>query len=163
MPNVVTHQALAIHIKGLFYLYFLIGAMKKCVLLLLVLFTSISYYSFINDDQPKPVKIPENKQRVGDAKTGYQYLITGDYLKSGLPYNFYIMGLGKDKKNYLKRDGINEFVNHEFNAVKASNGQVVVTPNCLQCHAQVFDDQLFVGMGNSFKDFTEQKNVPKDG
>jgi hypothetical protein len=38
--------------------------------------------------------------------------------------------------------------------VQAPNGEMVVAPNCLQCHAQVFDGKLIVGLGNSFSDFT---------
>ncbi len=33
---------------------------------------------------------------------------------------------------------------------------MVVAPNCLQCHAQIFDGKLVVGLGNSFSDFTKQ-------
>gem|GEM_PF-5659062 len=32
-------------------------------------------------------KIPASKQRVGDAKAGYQYLTTGDYVGSGIPFD----------------------------------------------------------------------------
>ena len=37
---------------------------------------------------------------------------------------------------------------------KAKNGENVIAPNCLQCHAQIFDGKLIVGLGNSFSDFT---------
>lgn len=134
--------------------------MKKCVTILVLLCCFATYISFVADDN-KPVPIPENVQPVGDAKQGYQYLITGDYLKSGLPYKFYILGLGKNKKNYLQRDGVNKDIGHEYTAVKAPNGQLVVAPNCLQCHAQVFDDQLIVGMGNTSMDFTEKKGITR--
>jgi len=134
--------------------------MKKCVIVLILLFTSVIYIGFIGDEN-KPVKIPENKQRTGDAGKGYEYLVTGDYLKSGLPYNFFILGIGRDKKNYLKRDSLNKDISHEYTAIKAPNGELVVAPNCLQCHAQVFDDQLYVGMGNTFMDFTERKGIPR--
>ena len=134
--------------------------MKKCVVIIVLFFVGLTYISFTNDDN-KPEAIPENKQRQGDAVKGYEYLITGDYLKSGLPYNLFFMGFGKDKKNLLKRDGNNKEVNHEYTAVKASNGELVVAPNCLQCHSQEFDGQLYVGMGNTFIDFSQTKAVEK--
>lgn len=134
--------------------------MKKCVFLLVLLFSCIAYISFTGDGN-KPVALPENIQRSGNAAKGYEYLITGDYLKSGLPYNMFFMGVGKDKNNFLKREGINKEIGHEYNAVHASNGELIVAPNCLQCHSQVLDGELFVGMGNSFMDFSDARTVEK--
>ncbi|MEJ7674077.1 MAG: hypothetical protein WKF59_15590 [Chitinophagaceae bacterium] len=93
------------------------------------------------------------KQRSGDAAKGYQYLITGDYLKSGIPYSFFKLAF-KNDSNDLQRDGLNKNLSYAYTAVKAKNGEAVVAPNCLQCHAQFFDGKLVVGLGNSFSDFT---------
>jgi mono/diheme cytochrome c family protein len=41
--------------------------------------------------------------------------------------------------------------------VNAPNGEEIVVPNCLQCHAQVFDDQLIIGLGNANADFTSAR------
>ena len=137
-----------------------------------------SLYAFVaNFIEDKPVYIPPSKQRTGDAKKGYTYLVEGDYVKSGLPYNAFIFGIGTSDKNYLQREGINKNISHEFTAIKASNGELLVAPNCLQCHAQTFEDKLIIGLGNSFVDFTKgprfntenivlleqllKKNVPK--
>src|SRR5205814_8335735 len=89
-----------------------------------------------------------------DVAKGYEYLTTGDYLKSGIPYSFFFMGAPKDTNNFLNRNGLNKNLSHDFTAVQAPNGEMVVAPNCLQCHAQVFDGKLIVGLGNSFSDFT---------
>ncbi len=99
--------------------------------------------------------IPASPQRTGNADSGYQYLITGDYLKSGLPLNLFFMGRGADKANLLERTGDNAKIPFDFTAVKAANGETVVAPNCLQCHAQMLDGKLIVGLGNSFSDFTQ--------
>ena len=110
-----------------------------------------------NDD---PVPIPSSPQRTGgDPQKGYDYLVNGDYIRSGLPYNFYLLGFGADSNNYLARTGINTKIAHSFTAVKAANGETVVAPNCLQCHAQVFDGKLIVGLGNSLADFTQSKTL----
>ena len=87
-------------------------------------------------------------------KPGFKYLVTGDYLKSGLPYNYFKLAFGKNNSNYLKRDSLNEGISYEYTAVKAPNGEIVVAPNCLQCHAQIFDNKLIIGLGNSTVDFT---------
>jgi mono/diheme cytochrome c family protein len=119
--------------------------------------SSIRYFS-----EEKPVYIPASVQRSGDSQRGYSYLTTGDYLKSGIPYNYFKLGFGKSSNNYLKRDGLNRDISYEYTAVKAPNGEIVVAPNCLQCHAQVFENKLYLGMGNSTIDFSNnQKLDPK--
>jgi len=107
-----------------------------------------------------PVPIPPSNQRMGgDPSLGLEYLISGDYVKSGIPYNVFVMGMGKDKTNLLHRSGLNEKLSHEYTAVKASNGEIVVAPNCLQCHAQEFNGNLVMGLGNSFIDFTPNQKL----
>ncbi len=106
------------------------------------------------DEYDKPTFIPPSAQRSGDSAIGYNYLTTGDYLKSGLPYNFYTLFLGKDKNNFLNRTGKNATVAYGFNVVKGENDIDVVVPTCLQCHAQGFEGKLYVGLGNTFQDFT---------
>ena len=64
-----------------------------------------------------------------------------------------MMAAPKDTNNYLNRTG-NKKLTHDFTAVKAPNGELVVAPNCLQCHAQVFDGKLVMGLGNYISDFT---------
>jgi mono/diheme cytochrome c family protein len=120
------------------------------IILIVVIFTAFT-------GPAKPVKIPASKQRSGDARKGYEYLTTGDYIKSGIPYNFFLMAFGKSNTNYLKRTGNNEVISHEYTAVNAFNGEVVVAPNCLQCHAQVFEGKLIMGLGNSLVDFTRKQ------
>ncbi len=108
----------------------------------------------------KPVPIPPSPQRTGDAKKGYDYLVTGDYVRSGLPYQVFLFGSGgPSKTNYLNREGLNKNISHEFTAITASNGEVLVAPNCLQCHSQVLDNQLIVGLGNSLADFTKNERL----
>src|SRR5215471_10628285 len=124
--------------------------MKKCAVLfslgmICVLFTA-SFYYFSEED---PVYIPPSKQRDGDAKIGYTYLITGDYLKSGIPLNYFKLGFGRNADHYLQREGVNKDLPYAYTAVKASNGEIVIAPNCLQCHAQVFDGKLYIGLGNT--------------
>lgn len=129
--------------------------MKKTITLLILILGSFSFIQLNNAfQQEEPQYIPPSKQRRGDATKGFEYLTTGDYLKSGIPYSFFIMGIPKDSNNFLQRTGLNKNLPHAFTAVKAPNGEMVVAPNCLQCHAQVFDGHLVVGLGNSFSDFT---------
>lgn len=131
--------------------------MKKALILSICISLVALCSAFFTGDEPTP--IPPSRQRTGDATKGFEYLTTGDYIRSGIPYNFFVMGAGKNKNNFLNRQGINTSVSHEYTAVKAPNGVVVVAPNCLQCHAQVFDGKLIMGLGNTGIDFSASQPV----
>jgi hypothetical protein len=131
--------------------------MKKLqVLLLLTLLLSafIRVEKWQGGDPRKAVYIPESPQRTGNADTGYAYLTKGAYVKGGLPYDYFLLASGRSASNYLHREGLNANVSHEYTVVKAPNGENLVAPNCMQCHAQVFEGKLVMGMGNSSVDFT---------
>ncbi len=128
--------------------------MKKLIILSIIAITCFAFAVLDKNyaDQPEP--IAASKQRTGDPQKGFDYLITGDYIKSGIPLNLFMLAFKKDTNNYLKRSGENATLTHDLTAVKASNGVSVVAPNCLQCHAQVMEGKLIVGLGNSLSDFT---------
>ena len=130
----------------------------KIPVLVAVFFLCILIFSFqfIGDD---PVPIPPSKQRTGgDSARGYHYLVNGDYVRGGLPENVFRMGIGKPPI-YIEREAVNEGIPHDYTAVKAFNGEVVIAPNCLQCHSQVFDGKLIIGLGNTFADFSDQEMI----
>lgn len=130
--------------------------MKKLLAINIIAGIVIFFSAFITIlPGPSPVPVPPSKQRTnGDAKAGLEYLVNGDYVKGGIPYKLYIDRAGIDKYNYLQRTGLNKALPHEFNAIKAPNGQVLAAPNCLQCHAQVFEGQFVMGLGNASMDFS---------
>ncbi|HEU0112276.1 MAG TPA: hypothetical protein VFQ73_15485 [Flavisolibacter sp.] len=133
--------------------------MRKIVMLSFLVVTLLGLTAFVNEFAgDKPVPIPASKQRIGNAQKGYQYLTTGDYVKGGIPFSIFLFGAG-NQKIYLDREGNNKKLPHDFTAVKASNGEILVAPNCLQCHAQVFEDQLIIGLGNSLVDFTKGQKM----
>jgi mono/diheme cytochrome c family protein len=133
--------------------------MNKWMVLALIVVSGVAFTGVLTNGEYEPVPIPPSAQRTGgDVQKGYEYLTTGDYVKGGIPYNMFIMGMGKDKTNYLNRTGKNEKISHEYTAV-TSNGEILVAPNCMQCHAQVFDNKLVMGLGNTFIDFTENEKL----
>ena len=138
--------------------------MKKLIVVLAAAGLCLSFNSYIllksgND----PVPVLRSKQRPGDVKDGFTYLTTGDYLRSGIPLSYFKMGFGKSSINYLNRDGLNKDIPYDYTVVLAPNGEPVVAPNCMQCHAQVFDGKLIMGLGNSTIDFTHgEKLDPKN-
>lgn len=77
--------------------------MRKVIFLsLLIVAVTLSAF-IIRDNGDDFVFIPSSKQRTGDAGKGYDYLVNGDYIQSGIPYSIYLFGAGADKNNYLKR------------------------------------------------------------
>lgn len=134
--------------------------MKKWFVLSFIVLSGLAFTRIFSGGEYDPVPIPPSQQRTGgDIQKGFEYLTTGDYVKGGIPYNIFILGMGKDRKNYLERSGKNEKLSYEYTAITARNGEILVAPNCLQCHAQVFEDQLYIGLGNSMIDFSDNKKL----
>ncbi|TCZ70580.1 c-type cytochrome [Flaviaesturariibacter aridisoli] len=131
--------------------------MKKTLILLTCLALMAFGYYGLNDG---PVQIPPSKQRGGgDPKKGFQYLVYGDYVRSGLPINVFRMGFTRFDSSLLPRTGINSNIPYDFNALRQKNGQVIVAPNCLQCHAMPFEGKLVMGLGNAGVDFTKSRGI----
>lgn len=105
----------------------------------------------------EPTVIPFQQQYPGNADTGYWYLIEGDYLKSGIPYSLFKRSGISEKENYLGRHSDAATIPYNYNLIKAPNGEQIVAPNCLFCHAQKMGDSLIIGLGNSFSDYTSSQ------
>jgi hypothetical protein len=137
--------------------------MKKFLAVIGIAAACLSFSTWIFHPDSDPIAIQPSKQRSGNAKAGYEYLTTGDYLRSGIPLSYFKMGFGKNSMNYLQRSGLNAEIPYDYTVVHAPNGEPVVAPNCMQCHAQVFDGKLIMGLGNSTIDFTHgEKLDPKN-
>ena len=129
--------------------------MKKYFLAFFVFCLVLLLSSFNKEDnEPKPIFIEPSVQRTGDSALGYLYLTTGNFLKSGMPYDFFITARGEDKHNYLGRTLKNATVEQGFNVVSTPDSMDIVIPTCLQCHAEVFEGNLVMGLGNASADFT---------
>lgn len=126
--------------------------MKKLLAILLILFPLLCALRITNNDEDL-VAIPASTQQTGDVAKGYEYLTTGDFLKSGVPYSYFIMANGKATGNILNRTGKNATVGHNYNVI-TNDGVDMVVPTCLHCHAQHFDGKLIIGLGNNFLDFS---------
>ncbi|RYY98027.1 MAG: c-type cytochrome, partial [Chitinophagaceae bacterium] len=86
-------------------------------------------------------------------------LVNGDYVRSGLPLNVFRMGYLNYDSSLLPRTGLNANMPYDFTALRATNGEVIVAPNCLQCHAMPFDNKLVIGLGNAGIDFTNARGL----
>src|SRR6187402_3794227 len=106
--------------------------MKKLFILFILFSTCLSFTFLIRTDEPVFVQ-PSLQRTGGDSAKGYYYLINGDYVKGGVPEMVFRKTIGKPTI-YLARDAANEGIPHDFTAVKALNGEIVIAANGLQCH-----------------------------
>jgi len=98
--------------------------------------------------------LPVTPQRgEGDAEAGLAYLIYGDYIGSGIPYEVMKKRLLNKPDVILKREGLNANAQYMLNVFDAPNGAKVVNGNCFTCHASWFEGEMVIGMGNSFSDY----------
>ena len=106
--------------------------------------------------------LPSYSQRSGDPDSGYHYLVYGDYVNSGVPYNAFTAVFSSGSDNLLNRTGDNANIPYSYNAVDAANGVRVVSSNCLTCHSSKLNGDYILGLGNSLSDFTEDQssNIP---
>lgn len=103
--------------------------------------------------------IPSNPQRTGNSEEGKDYLFSGNYMSSGVPYNAFVQGNGTDNTNLLNRTGDNAVIPYDYTAVTTSNGVRVVAPNCLNCHSSKINNEYIIGLGSHDSDFTVNRTI----
>lgn len=113
------------------------------------------------DPDPDPIlevdAIPASAQRLGDPTAGYEYLVSGEYMSSGIPYDAYIAAYGEASENLLGRTGDNAPIVYDYTAATAPNSTRIVSPNCMACHADFLNGELIIGLGNHTSDYTSNR------
>jgi hypothetical protein len=108
---------------------------------------------------PGATYLEPSPQRSGNADAGYQFLIYGNYISSGIPLKVFKKAAGSYSANDLGRTGDAAEIPHQFNLVADSNGVKVVVPTCLNCHAEHMNGKLVIGLGNNTDDYTEDRSA----
>ena len=129
--------------------------------LIILLLTHCQEMPMITEPSNEQIDIPSSaltflnasSQRGGDPEKGKSYLFSGDYVDSGIPLDVFLSVYGNPEFD-LDREGINQGIDHSFNAFVSSNGVELAAPNCFQCHASKLDGELIIGLGNTNADFT---------
>ncbi len=103
---------------------------------------------------PGTTFLEPSPQRNGDPVAGYNYLIYGDFISSGVPLAVFKQVFGGNSPDDLDRTGDADGIAFRFNVVNASNGVKVVAPTCLTCHAERLNGQVLVGLGSNTYDYT---------
>ncbi len=99
-------------------------------------------------------EVPASLQTTaGDPEKGLDYLITGDYIGTGMPYELFKKRFEKVKGNDLGRKGVNENVPYLATVFEAANGVKVTNGNCFTCHAGKLNGELVLGLGNHASDY----------
>jgi cytochrome c553 len=110
------------------------------------------------------VRIPDEAPVPGDAEAGFQALVSNGYISCGIPLSVFPIAqtvLGSlaqsppltDADGELLRSGKNADVPYNWN-VHTRAGVDLVSPNCLQCHAEKLNGTLVIGLGNVTADYT---------
>ena len=97
--------------------------------------------------------IEPSAQRSGDADAGYTYLVTGDYVGSGVPIEIYNSVFGNSDQD-LGRTGDNAGIPYNYTVVDKGNSVKVATVNCLNCHAENLMGEVVLGLGSNRGDYT---------
>ena len=107
---------------------------------------------------PALTALPENPQELtGDPAAGEEFLLYGDFVGSGLPYESGKMLFEMFGNDDLGRVGKSEGIPHSFNVFTTPNGvEVVGGLTCYSCHSAVIDASgaRVFGVGNHASDFT---------
>jgi mono/diheme cytochrome c family protein len=100
--------------------------------------------------------VPAMEQRDGDPDAGYDALVNEPYVSCGIPYEaFQRIFPETDPADRLPgRDGLNADLPYAFTAHENNDGVTIVSSNCLTCHATRIEDEIVIGLGNEFADFT---------
>jgi mono/diheme cytochrome c family protein len=101
-------------------------------------------------------EVPAEPQRPGDPDAGYRALVNEPYVSCGMPFEAYRrLTPETDPANLLPgREGRNAELPYFLTAHVNADGVEVVSNNCLVCHAARIGDEVVVGLGDAFGDFT---------
>lgn len=107
------------------------------------------------------VPIPASEQRPGDPVLGYQVLVNEPYVSCGVPARIFdqFFGLAPVQARLANRNELNENRRYFETAFVTDSGVEVVGTNCLQCHAEYLDGQVYVGLGDTTFDYTRDTST----
>ncbi|TVQ57155.1 MAG: hypothetical protein EA355_05180 [Rhodobacteraceae bacterium] len=95
-------------------------------------------------------------QRPGDPEAGYHALVNEPYVSCGTPYDAWRrLAPAPEPRDLLPgREGRNAELPYFLTAHTNADGVEIVSNNCLVCHASRVGDEVVIGLGDAFADFT---------
>ena len=139
-------------------------AQIKITILVSIIFAIISCKNENQTTDPKQVIettefLPASTQRAGNIEKGYDYLVNGNYVDGGIPYNLWLLLRGENSSNILKRQGDNAKVGYQYTVITTAKNTRAVGVNCLNCHASYINNEFVMGLGNSTFDFSTDQTT----
>jgi len=97
----------------------------------------------------------------GDPQAGFDYLVYGGYIGTGVPWDMLEKRLSDFEDTVLMREGVNANVPYTFNVFQTREGIQAMSGNCFTCHASPLLDSMYFGLGNVESDY--QKSLVLGG
>jgi mono/diheme cytochrome c family protein len=143
---------------------------KKFRLILLLIFFCATWACVVQKEKVRSLydlqnsltKIPENDSlsiipsfttEEGNAEAGYKYMVEGNAFSAGIPFEMYKLLRGLKGSKLARMAGYSKFAVNDFVIFKNDEGRLTATPGCLHCHAQQFNNEYIIGLGNSYSNF----------
>jgi cytochrome c5 len=104
--------------------------------------------------------IPPDPQRPGDARRGWEALVTEGYVGCGVPRSLYDRFAGAAHPAARVERARGAELPYYLNAAVMPSGVEVVSASCLGCHAGWLRGQLIIGLGEASADFTGEMTGP---
>ncbi len=123
------------------------------IIVLVILSATILLCIRATDGDPKKKFIEPSVQRSGDAAAGYDYLMNGDYVSSGIPVSLFSSNSSDSLSIDLGRVIQNHNLPPQFTHIIKDSVEMVA-PNCLSCHGEYLNGEYIVGLGNSTFNYT---------
>lgn len=130
------------------------------IFLSLLLFVACNAYRplvnvVVPDDSWKTRVLPPSPQdTTGDPAAGFDFLVHGDYIGSGVPLEIMQKAAERMPQDQpFPRNELNEGIPYFMTAFVAPNGAKVANGNCFTCHAGRVAGELVIGLGDSFSDY----------
>ncbi|MGR3804740.1 c-type cytochrome [Marinibacterium profundimaris] len=98
--------------------------------------------------------VARSEQAAGDPEKGYDALVNEPYVSCGIPWSAYSRLNPDPGLSVPGRTGRNAELPYASTAHVNADGVEIVSGNCLICHANRIGDEVIVGLGNEFADFT---------
>jgi mono/diheme cytochrome c family protein len=102
-------------------------------------------------------EVQATPQRPGNPEAGFSALVNQPYVSCGMPYSAYRRVAPETSPDLLLpgRAGRNAELPYFLTAHVNADGVEIVSNNCLVCHAARLGDEIVIGLGDAFADFTE--------
>jgi mono/diheme cytochrome c family protein len=129
------------------------------IIIVFVIYSCGVYQDIPSISYPKPgwksKSIPQTaRQTGGNPDAGLAYLIYGDYLGSGVPWEMLSRRFEQRERDTIwYRAGENAYAPYTMNVFTASSGIPVMNGNCFTCHAGQLRGETIPGLGNTLGTF----------